>query len=64
MHAGVGGLDISLYSAGILCGDLLTRLPTCYDYARKRMGFRLPASAPCAVGLPSGAEAQWAERGL
>jgi hypothetical protein len=41
LHAGVGGLDISHHSYGILCGDLLTRLPTVLDYARKRIGFRV-----------------------
>ena len=43
MYAGKGGLDISLYSAGIICGDMLARMPAVIDYARKRIGFRLPA---------------------
>ena len=34
------GLDISLYSAGIVCGDLLARVEWACDYARKRIGFR------------------------
>ena len=36
--AGSGGLDMSLYSAGVVCGDLMARLPVAFDYARKRMG--------------------------
>jgi hypothetical protein len=42
MHAAVGGLDISLYSSGIICGDFLARLPVVIDYPRKRIGLRLP----------------------
>ncbi|KXZ51118.1 hypothetical protein GPECTOR_14g99 [Gonium pectorale] len=45
MCAAVGGLDISVYSHGILCGDLLARLPWAIDYTHKRMGFRPGASA-------------------
>ena len=36
--AGVGGLDISIYSGGIICGDLVSRLSLVLDYARKRIG--------------------------
>lgn len=49
MCAGLGGLDISLYSAGIICGDLLTRCDMVIDYARKRIGFRPPATATAAT---------------
>ncbi len=33
------GLDVSRYTAGILCGDLLARRRVVYDYARRRVGF-------------------------
>ncbi|GAX78814.1 hypothetical protein CEUSTIGMA_g6251.t1 [Chlamydomonas eustigma] len=33
---GVGGLDISLYSGGIICGDLVARAAIAIDYSRKR----------------------------
>ncbi len=46
MCAAVGGLDISIYSHGILCGDLLARLEWAIDYTHKRIGFRRPSSAP------------------
>mmetsp|Transcript_36269 Transcript_36269/g.80722 ORF Transcript_36269/g.80722 Transcript_36269/m.80722 type:complete len:304 (+) Transcript_36269:2-913(+) len=39
MYAGVGGLDISLYSSGIICGDLVARLAMVIDYSRRRIGF-------------------------
>jgi hypothetical protein len=32
-------LDVSLYSMGIICADLLTRTATVVDYSRKRIGF-------------------------
>lgn len=44
LYAGISGLDISLYSAGIICGDLMARLEVTIDYARQRMGTR-PAPA-------------------
>mmetsp|Transcript_4215 Transcript_4215/g.11372 ORF Transcript_4215/g.11372 Transcript_4215/m.11372 type:complete len:593 (+) Transcript_4215:139-1917(+) len=37
---GISGLDISIYSAGILGGDLLARFEVIIDYARKRLGIR------------------------
>lgn len=43
MCAAVGGLDISIYSHGILCGDLLSRLEWAVDYTHKRIGFRRAA---------------------
>ncbi|GLC51534.1 hypothetical protein PLESTB_000512800 [Pleodorina starrii] len=46
MCAAVGGLDISIYSHGILCGDLLSRLEWAIDYTHKRIGFRRGAAAP------------------
>lgn len=33
------GLDVSRYTAGILCGDLLARRRVVYDYERRRIGF-------------------------
>ncbi len=42
----MGGLDISVYSSGILCGDLLARTELCVDVTRKRIGFRRGARAP------------------
>jgi hypothetical protein len=36
--AGVGGLNLSQYSAGIICGDLMARSPMAVDLARKRIG--------------------------
>lgn len=49
MYAGVGGLDISIYSAGIVCGDLLGRLPCVIDYPRKRIALpRLGGSGAAA----------------
>ncbi|KAL6750622.1 hypothetical protein V8C86DRAFT_2802072 [Haematococcus lacustris] len=45
MHAGVGGLDISLYSSGIICQDLIARLAIVIDYPRKRIGLRLPPAS-------------------
>ena len=38
MCAGVGGLDISIYSGGIICGDLVSRMALVLDYPRKRIG--------------------------
>lgn len=32
------GLDVSRYTAGILCGDLLARRRVVYDYANNRVG--------------------------
>lgn len=32
-------LDVSVYSTGIVCADLMTRTPVVLDYARKRIGF-------------------------
>lgn len=43
------GLDVSRYTAGILCGDLLARQRVVYDYANKRVGF---AWVPIARGEP------------
>ena len=37
---GISGLDISIYSAGIIGGDLLARFEVVIDYARKRLGLR------------------------
>lgn len=43
LYASAGGLDISLYSAGIICVDLLLRQPVIFDYVRSQIGFaRLP----------------------
>ncbi|KAG2493518.1 hypothetical protein HYH03_008332 [Edaphochlamys debaryana] len=39
-HGGAMGLDLSLYSGGILCGDLLARVEWALDYTHKRVGFR------------------------
>lgn len=37
-----GGLDISLYAAGMICIDLLNRTQTVIDYTNKRIGWRVP----------------------
>jgi hypothetical protein len=34
-----GGLDISLYSAGIICAGLLDRMHVVLDYSRQRFGY-------------------------
>ncbi|GIL64859.1 hypothetical protein Vafri_18699 [Volvox africanus] len=52
MCAAVGGLDISIYSHGILCGDLLARLDWAIDYTHKRIGFRHGAFAPAPASTP------------
>ena len=31
-------MDISLYSSGIICGDLVGRMAMVLDYSRKRIG--------------------------
>ncbi len=38
LYAVHGGLDISRYSAGIVCGDLLGRRSVVFDYVNKRLG--------------------------
>lgn len=43
-HTG-SGLDLSLYTAGIVCGDLLFRSEMVLDYARQRVAF-LPRASP------------------
>ena len=50
MCAGVGGLDISLYSAGIICGDLLARVDWVAEYSGKRIGFRQKLQGAGPVG--------------
>ncbi|KAG2450815.1 hypothetical protein HYH02_004650 [Chlamydomonas schloesseri] len=58
MCAAVGGLDISIYSHGILCGDLLARLEWAVDYTHKRIGFRrgaLGAAGPLAAAAAAAA---------
>ena len=37
----MGGLDISMYSGGIICGDLVARKAMVLDISRKRVGFRV-----------------------
>jgi hypothetical protein len=37
-----GGLDISLYSAGMVCVDLLSRMQVVLDYTNKRIGWLPP----------------------
>lgn len=40
MYSGLGnGLDISVYSMGLMCGDLMGRVPMVLDYSAKRIGF-------------------------
>lgn len=51
LFAGAGGLDISAYTAGILCGNLMARCGVVLDYARQRIAF-LPAE-PSSVPAPS-----------
>eukprot|EP00878_Enallax_costatus_P019507 GHUV01020580.1.p1 GENE.GHUV01020580.1~~GHUV01020580.1.p1 ORF type:complete len:339 (+),score=80.00 GHUV01020580.1:1057-2073(+) len=38
----VGGLDISLYAAGMICVGFLHRTQTVVDYTNKRIGWRIP----------------------
>lgn len=43
MYSGIGnGLDISVYSMGLMCGDLMGRVPMVLDYSAKRIGFLKP----------------------
>ena len=54
MYAGeASGLDMSMYSAGIIAADLLSRLDLLLDYPRQRMGFRRPRAAKHSQGLGS-----------
>jgi len=41
----VGGLDISMHMAGILCNDLLIKCKAVYDYPRNRVVFVRPESS-------------------
>ena len=50
------GLDLSLYTAGIVCGDLLFRSELILDYPRKRIAF-LPVPGAAAPPESAGAEA-------
>ena len=51
------GLDLSLYTAGIVCGDLLFRSEVVLDYARQRVAFLpRPGTGEGLRGLP-GSEA-------
>lgn len=38
----LGGLDISLYAAGMICAGFLHRTQTVIDYTNKRIGWRIP----------------------
>ena len=40
------GLDLSLYTAGIICADLMARCTVFVDYARRRVAFVPKAPAP------------------
>eukprot|EP00879_Flechtneria_rotunda_P012438 GHRR01012988.1.p1 GENE.GHRR01012988.1~~GHRR01012988.1.p1 ORF type:complete len:950 (+),score=433.73 GHRR01012988.1:1099-3948(+) len=44
-----GGLDISLYSAGMVCVDLLSRTQVVLDYPNKKIGWKVPAAQPASV---------------
>jgi len=39
LFGGSGGLDLSLYTCGILCADLMARMHVVVDYARSRIAF-------------------------
>ena len=39
LFAGPGGLDLSVYTSGIICGDLMARCTVILDYARQRVAF-------------------------
>jgi len=40
LFASGGGLDLSLHTCGMLCGDLLAECAVVFDYPRKRIAFR------------------------
>mmetsp|Transcript_20326 Transcript_20326/g.52029 ORF Transcript_20326/g.52029 Transcript_20326/m.52029 type:complete len:651 (-) Transcript_20326:36-1988(-) len=42
LFGGSGGLDLSLYTAGIICSDLMSRMHVVVDYARRRIAFLPP----------------------
>lgn len=42
LYSKAGGLDISLYAAGMICIDLLNRTQTVIDYTNKRIGWKIP----------------------
>jgi hypothetical protein len=54
-----GGLDISLYSAGMVCVDLLSRMQVVIDYPNKRIGWKLPVVD--AAGAAAGSSVDSAE---
>jgi len=45
LYAVQGGMDVSLYSAGIVCGDLLSRTDIVLDYVNQQIGLRRPVAA-------------------
>jgi len=48
--AGAGGLDLSLYTAGVICADLLARATVIVDYPRRRAAFLPPPGRPPSLG--------------
>jgi len=48
LFSAADGLDLSLYTAGIICADLMARCTVFVDYARRRVAFvpTPPAPAP------------------
>jgi hypothetical protein len=42
LFGGSGGLDLSLYTVGIICSDLMARMHVVVDYARRRIAFVEP----------------------
>ena len=42
LFATSGGLDVSVYSAGNICGDLLGRVDVAFDYVNQRLWLRRP----------------------
>jgi hypothetical protein len=48
--AGAGGLDLSLYTAGVICADLLSRSTVIVDYPRRRAAFLPPPGRPPSLG--------------
>ncbi|WIA19987.1 hypothetical protein OEZ85_005860 [Tetradesmus obliquus] len=57
LYSKTGGLDISLYSAGMVCIDLLSRMQVVLDYPNKRIGWKVPPQQQQQEGVGVGAAA-------
>lgn len=42
LFATAGGLDVSVYSSGNICNDLLARTDVAFDYVNRRLWLRQP----------------------